>query len=67
MHRVYFCSRGFGKSNMKCPECGGEGECEYEVEVSAPMAWSGGWLEGRIMECQLCEGTGEVDDCEGEE
>lgn len=45
-----------------CPECGGEGECEYEVAVSAPMAWNGGWLEGRIMECQLCEGSGEVDD-----
>tara|TARA_R100001510_G_C7455520_1_gene78430 strand:- start:255 stop:425 length:171 start_codon:yes stop_codon:yes gene_type:complete len=45
-----------------CPECGGEGECEYEVAVSAPMAWTGGWLEGRIMECQLCEGSGEVDD-----
>ena len=53
---------------MKCPECGGEGECEYEVEVSAPMAWNGGWLEGRIMECQLCAGTGEVDeDDEAEE
>lgn len=45
-----------------CPECGGKGECEYEVAVSAPMAWNGGWLEGRIMECQLCEGIGEVDD-----
>lgn len=53
---------------MRCPECGGAGECEYEVEVPAPMAWSGGWLEGRIMECQLCEGTGEIDeDDEAEE
>ena len=50
-----------------CPECGGEGECVYEVEVPAPMAWRGGWLEERMMECQLCQGTGEVDDCEGEE
>jgi hypothetical protein len=32
------------------------------------MAWNGGWLEDRIMECQLCEGTGEVDeDDEAEE
>ena len=52
-----------------CPECSGAGECEYEVAVPAPMAWNGGWLEERIMECQLCEGTGEVydDDDETEE
>ena len=31
---------------MKCPECGGAGECEYEVEVPAPMAWNGGWPRG---------------------
>jgi hypothetical protein len=31
------------------------------------MAWRGGWLEERMMECQLCEGTGEVNDCEDKE
>ena len=43
---------------MKCPECGGEGECEYEVEVPAPMAWNGGWLEGRIKRMTFPEPTG---------
>ena len=60
-------SAGQGGGMTACPSCGGEGRREYEVAVAAPMAWSGGWLEGRIMECQLCEGTGEVDDCEDEE
>lgn len=50
-----------------CPECGGEGECEYEFAVPAPMAWNGGWLEGRILECELCGGTGEDEDEAAEE
>ena len=47
-----------------CPECGGEGQCEYEVPVPAPMSWRGGWVEDRLMECELCGGSGEI---EGEE
>lgn len=46
---------------IECPECGGEGRCEYEVAVPDPMAWRGGELQGRIMECQMCEGSGEVE------
>ena len=46
---------------ITCPECGGAGKCEYEVAVPAPMAWRGGWLEGRIMECELCGGSGEIE------
>ena len=49
---------------ITCPECGGEGQCEYEVAVPAPMAWRGGWLEGRIMECELCGGSGEIENDE---
>lgn len=45
-----------------CPECGGEGQCEYEVAVPAPMDWRGGWLEDRLMECELCGGSGEIED-----
>ena len=45
-----------------CPECGGEGQCEYEGAVPAPMAWRGGWLEDQLMECELCGGVGEIDD-----
>ncbi len=45
-----------------CPECGGEGQCEYEVPVPAPMSWRGGWLEDRLMECELCGGSGEIED-----
>ncbi len=45
-----------------CPECDGAGEAEYEVAVSAPMAWRGGWLEDQLMECQMCHGDGEVED-----
>ena len=45
-----------------CPSCGGEGRREYEVAVAAPMAWRGGYLEEREMECHLCEGSGEIDE-----
>ena len=47
-----------------CPECGGRGVAVYEVGVAAPMAWRGGELEGRIMECELCHGSGEIEDDE---
>ena len=47
-----------------CPECGGEGQCEYEVSVPSPMSWRGGWLEDRLLECELCGGSGEIKDDE---
>lgn len=49
-------------SDATCPSCGGEGRREYEVAVAAPMAWRGGYLEAKEMECHLCEGSGEVDE-----
>ena len=45
-----------------CPSCDGEGRCWYEVQYAAPMAWRGGYLEEKEMECHLCEGSGEVDE-----
>ena len=44
-----------------CPECGGKGVAWYEVAVAAPGDWYGGYLDEKQMECQLCEGHGEVD------
>ena len=43
---------------IECPECGGEGRCEYEVAVVDYE--HGGYLAGKMMECQLCEGYGEI-------
>ena len=41
---------------IKCPECGGEGECEYERSV---IDWNdGGYLEGYMDTCDTCEGEG---------
>lgn len=54
-------SRKDGKMWIECPECGGEGRCEYEVAVPDPMAWRGGELQGRIMECEMCSGSGEIE------
>lgn len=45
-----------------CPECGGRGVAVYEVGVAAPMAWRGGEIEDREMECELCGGSGDVDE-----
>ena len=49
-------------TSTTCPECGGEGVAWYEVAVSAPMAWRGGYLSERQMECELCRGSGLVDE-----
>ena len=45
-----------------CPECGGRGVAVYEVGVAAPMAWRGGEIEDREMECELGGGSGDVDE-----
>ena len=43
---------------IECDECDGEGRCEYTVPV---IDWvHGGELVGKIMECEKCEGSGEV-------
>jgi len=45
-----------------CPRCDGKGVAWYEVKVSAPMAWRGGYLDEVEMECHVCGGSGEVDE-----
>ena len=43
-----------------CPECGGEGECEYERAV---VDWNdGGYLEGYTDTCDTCEGEGYINE-----
>ena len=43
-----------------CPECGGEGECEYERPV---VDWNnGGYLEGYMDTCDTCEGEGYINE-----
>lgn len=43
---------------VECPECGGEGRCEYEVPVIDYD--NGGYLKGEWQECHKCHGLGEV-------
>jgi len=45
---------------IKCPECGGEGLCEYERAV---VDWNdGGYLEGYTDTCDTCEGEGYIEE-----
>ena len=44
---------------IECPQCGGEGRCEYERGV---VDWKhGGYLEAFMDECDECQGSGEVE------
>ena len=43
-----------------CPECGGDGELEYERPVVDWM--NGGYLEGYMDVCYNCSGDGFVED-----
>lgn len=43
-----------------CPECGGEGECEYERPVVDYT--NGGYLEGYMDTCDTCEGEGYINE-----
>jgi DnaJ-class molecular chaperone len=43
-----------------CPQCNGAGECTYEEEIADYE--HGGYLEEVIDTCNLCEGTGELED-----
>lgn len=45
---------------VECPDCGGEGRCEYEIAVPDWGAPRGGELQGKIMECETCGGSGDV-------
>lgn len=42
-----------------CPDCGGEGQCEYEV--AQPDYRYGGELVGRWMDCETCQGFGYIE------
>lgn len=42
-----------------CPMCGGEGQIEVEVAVIDHM--DGGYLKEAYIDCEFCDGNGEVD------
>lgn len=46
---------------VDCPECGGAGEVEYEIEVPMSNSNSFGDYEVRWCECQNCFGSGVVE------
>lgn len=53
---------------IDCPECGGDGTAEYEIEV--PMSFSNpiGFLDTELGECENCHGTGQIEvDWEGDD
>lgn len=50
-----------GVALVTCPECDGEGRLEYEIAVPDFGAYRGGELQGKIMDCEMCEGCGEVE------
>jgi hypothetical protein len=43
---------------VECPECGGEGRCEYEFQVIDHIR--GGEIVGLVRECRMCEGSGVI-------
>jgi DnaJ-class molecular chaperone len=45
---------------MKCPQCEGEGTCAYE-EAVVDYEY-GGYLEEVYDTCDMCYGSGEVED-----
>ena len=44
----------------ECPQCEGEGTCTYEEAVADYE--HGGYLQEVVDTCNLCEGSGTVDD-----
>ena len=46
---------------IDCPECGGEGRCEYEREVPMSNSNPYGYLEDYWAECDNCQGTGQIE------
>lgn len=62
--KYYFCGKHwleiFAAKFKPCEECGGEGRLEYERPV---VDWNnGGYLEGYMDDCHICDGTGEFED-----
>jgi C4-type Zn-finger protein len=67
MRPAVFCSygvlvhvfNGCFLMEVDCPECGGEGRCEYEEAV---VDWDhGGYLKGVVKTCEKCNGYGAVE------
>ena len=46
---------------IECPECEGTGRCEYTVAVPDFGSPRGGELQGKVMECEVCDGIGELE------
>lgn len=43
---------------IECPECGGEGCCEYDKPV---VDWNnGGYIDTEVATCEMCDGCGEI-------
>ena len=45
---------------IPCPNCDGEGN--YYAEVPVVDFTNGGFLDERLVECEDCDGCGELDD-----
>lgn len=45
-----------------CPECGGKGRAWYETTVYVPPGIAGSPFKESEMECELCRGSGLVDE-----
>ena len=45
---------------ITCPHCKGEGQ--YYAEVAVVDYVNGGFLDEQLVECEECNGSGELDD-----
>jgi DnaJ-class molecular chaperone len=52
---------GLQEAMIDCPECDGEGRCEYERAVPMSNSNPYGYLEGYWAECENCGGTGIIE------
>lgn len=44
---------------VECPECGGDGRCEYDKPV---VDWvRGGFIDTVVDECETCHGFGKIE------
>ncbi len=48
-------------TQMKCEECGGEGEVEEEFFRPQSFDRDIGIIDSRTVTCEVCNGSGEVD------
>ena len=48
--------------DIDCPECDGEGRCEYERAVPMSNSNPYGYLEDYWATCENCGGTGIIED-----